>query len=81
MCLEQKINLDRLGQAEALFGNFDENVRLIEKEFGVALVVRDSELKVTGDDPEAVDKASRTVKSLLTLIGSCLLYTSPSPRD
>ena len=57
-------------QAEALFGSFDENVRLIEKEFGVALVVRDSELKITGDDPEAVDKATRTVQSLLTLIGS-----------
>ena len=50
--LEQKINLDRLEQAEALFGSFDENVRLIEKEFGVALVVRDSELKITGEDPE-----------------------------
>ena len=36
--MEQKINLDRLEQAEALFGSFDENVRLIEKEFGVALV-------------------------------------------
>ena len=68
--MEQKINLDRLEQAEALFGSFDENVRLIEKEFGVALVVRDSELKITGDDPEAVDKATRTVQSLLTLIGS-----------
>ena len=68
--MEQKINLDRLEQAEALFGSFDENVRLIEKEFGVALVVRDSELKITGDDPEAVDNATRTVQSLLTLIGS-----------
>ena len=78
--MEQKINLDRLGQAEALFGNFDENVRLIEKEFGVALVVRDSELKVTGDDPEAVDKASRTVKSLLTLIGSGETLTEQNVR-
>ena len=78
--MEQKINLDRLGQAEALFGSFDENVRLIEKEFGVALVVRDSELKVTGEDPEAVDKASRTVKSLLTLIGSGETLTEQNVR-
>ena len=78
--MEQKINLDRLGQAEALFGSFDENVRLIEKEFGVALVVRDSELKITGDDPEAVDKASRTVKSLLTLIGSGETLTEQNVR-
>ena len=53
---------------------------LIEKEFGVALVVRDSELKVTGDDPEAVDKASRTVKSLLTLIGSGETLTEQNVR-
>ena len=78
--MEQKINLDRLEQAEALFGSFDENVRLIEKEFGVALVVRDSELKITGEDPEAVDKAARTVKSLLTLIGSGETLTEQNVR-
>ncbi len=78
--MEQKINLDRLGQAEALFGSFDENVRLIEKEFGVALIVRDSELKISGEDPGAVDKAARTVKSLMTLIGSGETLTEQNVR-
>ena len=68
--MEQKINLDRMEQAVALFGSFDENIRLIEQEYGVTLVVRDEELKITGENPEGVDKASRTVKSLLTLLGS-----------
>ena len=78
--MEQKINLDRLEQAEELFGSFDENIRLIKKEFGVALVVRDSELKIAGEDPEAVDKAARTVKSLITLIGSGETLTEQNVR-
>ena len=47
--MEQKINLDRLGQAEALFGSFDENVRLIEQEYGVTVTCRGTEIKVFGE--------------------------------
>lgn len=80
MSLEQKINLDRMEQAVALFGSFDENIRLIEQEYGVTLVVRDEELKITGENPEGVDKASRTVKSLLTLLGSGETLTEQNVR-
>ena len=31
---EQLINIDRMENAVALFGSFDENIKLIEKEFG-----------------------------------------------
>ena len=78
--MEQKINLDRMEQAVALFGSFDENIRLIEQEYGVTLVVRDEELKITGENPEGVDKASRTVKSLLTLLGSGETLTEQNVR-
>ncbi|MEG1426881.1 MAG: PhoH family protein, partial [Oscillospiraceae bacterium] len=54
-------------QATALFGSFDENQRLLEKEFGVTIVFRDSELKVTGEE-EMVALAVRTLKSLISLI-------------
>ncbi len=43
-------------------------------------MVRDSELKITGEDPESVDKAARTVKSLLTLIGSGEALTEQNVR-
>ena len=56
-------------QAAELFGSFDGNMKQLEQRYGVALVFRDSELKITGEDPEAVDKAARVVKSLITLIG------------
>jgi phosphate starvation-inducible PhoH-like protein len=64
---EQVINVDRMEQAVSLFGSFDENVRLIEKEFGVTIVSRGSELKITGD-AENVQKGTRAVNGLLTLI-------------
>ncbi|MCI9223900.1 MAG: PhoH family protein [Acutalibacter sp.] len=44
-------------------------MRLIEQEYGVAVVFRDSELKVSGPDPERVDRAARALRSLITLIG------------
>ena len=48
--MEQNINFDRMEQAAELFGSFDENIRLIEKEYHVTLLFRDSELKITGDE-------------------------------
>lgn len=56
-------------QAAELFGSFDSNIRLIEQEYGVSLVFRDSELKITGEDPQQVDCAARAVRALVTLIG------------
>ena len=64
---EQIVSIDRMENAVALFGSFDENIRYIEKEFGVSILNRGSDLKVTGDI-EAVSAAVRAVSGLLTLI-------------
>ncbi len=64
---EQRINIDRMEQAVALFGSFDENVKLIESVYGVKIVGRGGEIKVSGD-PEGVAKAVRAIDSLLALI-------------
>lgn len=64
---EQRINFDRMEQAVALFGSFDENIKLVEKEYNVAIIGRGSEIKVSGD-PENVGMAVRAIESLLTLI-------------
>ncbi len=64
---EEKINIDRMEQAAALFGNLDENVKIIEHEYSVEILCRGSEMTITGD-PENVEKAARAVKSLLSLI-------------
>ena len=44
---EQTINIERMEDAIDLFGSFDENIKLIERELAVSVVSRDSELKIS----------------------------------
>ena len=53
--------------AVALFGSFDSNIKLIEREFGVRIICRDSELKIDGD-AENVAGAGKVIDSLLQFI-------------
>ena len=64
---EQSISIERMEEAITLFGAFDENIRLLEREFDVSIVSRDSELKITGDG-EMVRWAVQAVNGLLTLV-------------
>ena len=64
---EQIINIARMENAVALFGSFDGNIKLIEKEFNVRVTCRDSELKVEGD-AENTSKACKVIESLLQFI-------------
>ena len=76
---EQIITIDAMEQAVSLFGSFDENIRMIEREFGVSIVSRGSDLKIMGD-AEAVSKAVRTINSLLVLIGKGEALTDQNVR-
>lgn len=53
--------------AVALFGSFDENIKLIESEFNVRIMCRDSELKIDGDALNT-SKACKVIESLLQFI-------------
>lgn len=64
---EQIITLEAMEQAVSLFGSFDENIRMIEREFSVSIVSRGSDLKIMGD-AENVDRAIRAIRSLLVYI-------------
>lgn len=64
---EQIISVDRMEHAVSLFGSFDENVQMIEKEYAVKVVSRGSDLKVSGE-AENVSKAVRAINGLLMLI-------------
>ena len=65
--LEQIINIDRLEDTAVLFGSFDENIKIIEKEYLVSIVERGSEIKVIGDE-QNVKKAVKVLQNLLLLI-------------
>ena len=64
---EQIVSIDRMENAVSLFGSFDENIRQLEKDFGVTILNRGSDLKVSGDI-EAVSAAVRAIGGLLMLI-------------
>ena len=64
--MEQRIEIERLEQAVNIFGSFDENIRLIEAEFGVVVTNRDGELRVNGE-AEATMLAVKAINALLTL--------------
>ena len=64
--MEQRVSMERLEQAVNLFGSFDENIRLLEREFSVTAVNRGSELRVSGD-AENVMMACKAVEGLLSL--------------
>ena len=76
---EQTITIDAMEQAVSLFGSFDENIRMIEREFDVSIVSRGSDLKIMGD-AEDVSKAVRTINSLLVLIGKGEALTDQNVR-
>ncbi|MBQ1270412.1 MAG: PhoH family protein [Clostridia bacterium] len=49
-----------------LFGSFDENIKIIEKEYSVNIVNRDTELKISGDALDVMH-AKQAVEALLGL--------------
>ena len=67
--MERHIEVEKMEVMINLFGSFDENIRLIEKAFDVAVINRGSEVKI-GGEPENVDKAIRVIQNLIGLANS-----------
>ena len=65
---EQTISIERMEEAASVFGSFDENLKLIERELAVSVVSRDGEVKVSGE-AEAVMYAVKALEGLLSLAG------------
>ena len=64
--MERIISVDRLESILEVFGSFDQNLRLIEKELGVRVLDRDSEIHITGEE-EACALGEKAVEGLLAL--------------
>mgnify|MGYP000407246244 FL=1 len=64
---EKLIELNSVDTALAIFGSCDENIRLLESEFGITAVCRGTQIKFTGE-PEGVAAAGRAVDAMLTLL-------------
>ena len=61
--IEKTIQIERIELLIAVFGAFDENIKLLERELGVSVVSRGTELKISGGEAE-VEIAARTIGAL-----------------
>jgi len=74
---EKKISLEELKDAANIFGHYDENLKLIEKDFSVNIVVRDDNLIISGVGDQ-VEQAYQ----VLTQLGELIAMGQPiTPRE
>ena len=64
---EKQIHFDNFENVLGLFGSLDENMNIIENEYGVTVVARGDLIKITGDDA-AVSDAEKAINGLLALL-------------
>jgi len=63
---EITMSVDRLENIISVFGSFDENLKLIEQEFDVNIIDRNSELTISGDE-ENIHYTQRTINGLMSI--------------
>ena len=76
---EKLIAVDSMETMLSLFGSYDENVNLIQREYGVAVLGRGEDIKVTGDE-QGVFNACEAINGLITMINSGEKLTEQSIR-
>lgn len=63
---EKVIKIDSIDLIISIFGAFDENMKIIEKELSVSVISRETELKISGE-PDDVSLAEKAIKALMSL--------------
>ncbi|WP_352419854.1 PhoH family protein [Proteiniborus sp.] len=64
---ERRVSINKNGYEPELFGKFDENIKLIEKEFNVDIVSREGEIRILGEEPYT-SFVEKLIYSLLKII-------------
>lgn len=64
---EKTVSVQNTEQIWALFGNYDENINTIQRQYNVVILSRGGDIKVTGE-PHNVDKAVSTIQTLLDMV-------------
>ena len=65
--MEKIIDLDSVQHVDYLFGNYDENIKLLEKKCFVKIVIRNGNLKLNGEE-ENLNFAEKVINQLLKLL-------------
>ena len=61
---EAVVSVSSMDSLTALFGRFDENLNTLQKEYGVAVLARGSDIRISGDSESNVKKAEAAVTAL-----------------
>jgi len=64
--IDKFIQFEKIDSAMNLFGNFDENIKIIEEAFGIRVTLRDEDIKITGS-PDMVEKAEKVIRQLINI--------------
>lgn len=65
--LKRMIDLPENTEVAELFGQFDSNIKLVEKAFGVNISLREEGIRITGDD-EKVESAGNVIHTLISML-------------
>jgi len=64
--IDKYVQFENIDSAMNLFGNFDENIKIIEEAFGIRVTLRDEDIKISGS-PEMAEKAERVIRQLINI--------------
>ncbi len=67
--MEKILEISNMEKIISIFGEYDKNINIIKKEFGVSVVSRDNTIKIIGDE-SAVERAEKVILSLEKLLDS-----------
>ncbi len=65
--IQKLISVDSMDEALALFGDYDDNINLIQRRYGVVILCRGTDITVSGEEKN-VEDASECIDSLLSLV-------------
>ena len=65
---ETVISVDNMEHMIALFGNYDSNVNIIQRQYNVSVLSRGSDIRISGGSHQDVEKAGAAVNALLEMI-------------
>jgi len=65
--LQKKIEINKQDFIRELFGNFDKNIKLIQKHFNVDIVQRDGDILIIGDEKNVL-LGEKLIQQLMELV-------------
>ena len=64
---ERYLQIEQQQLVSGLFGSYDENIRIIEKEYSVSVTYRDGKLKITGEENDTL-QALKSISNMLIFL-------------